>query len=203
MPQAGFEPVIPACERQQTHALDRAATAIGLLQIYSDIYVWRRFTNTVPSERDYCMWHRLVSLTWNKDNFPLVSQHNSCLLVNKFLLFKINTVLSFRNHVRCPQNTVYKDPLYNKTLYTRTHYTTKHVYKDPLYNKTLYTRTHYTTKHCTQGPIIQQTSTFELFDLFIMYMGCWFGFVQCYFNVIPWWWSYRGSKHVAVLNVIH
>jgi hypothetical protein len=29
MPPAGFEPSIPASERQQTHALDRAATGIG------------------------------------------------------------------------------------------------------------------------------------------------------------------------------
>ena len=29
MPSAGFEPTIQASERQQTHALDRAATGIG------------------------------------------------------------------------------------------------------------------------------------------------------------------------------
>ena len=29
MPPAGFEPAIPASERPQTHALDRAATRIG------------------------------------------------------------------------------------------------------------------------------------------------------------------------------
>ena len=29
----GFEPTIPACERPQTHALDRAATAIGNLRL--------------------------------------------------------------------------------------------------------------------------------------------------------------------------
>jgi len=31
MPRVGFEPVIPACRRPQTHALDHAATGIGLL----------------------------------------------------------------------------------------------------------------------------------------------------------------------------
>jgi hypothetical protein len=30
MPPAGFEPTIPASERLSTHALDRAATGIGL-----------------------------------------------------------------------------------------------------------------------------------------------------------------------------
>jgi hypothetical protein len=29
MPPEGFEPTIPASERPQTHALDRAATGIG------------------------------------------------------------------------------------------------------------------------------------------------------------------------------
>jgi hypothetical protein len=29
MPPAGFEPTIPASERPQTHALDRAATGTG------------------------------------------------------------------------------------------------------------------------------------------------------------------------------
>jgi len=29
MPQTGFEPQIPASERPQNHALDRAATGIG------------------------------------------------------------------------------------------------------------------------------------------------------------------------------
>jgi len=31
----GFEPTIPASERPQTHALDRAATGIGLLKCYT------------------------------------------------------------------------------------------------------------------------------------------------------------------------
>jgi hypothetical protein len=31
MPPAGFEPTIPASERPQTKALDRAATGIGFL----------------------------------------------------------------------------------------------------------------------------------------------------------------------------
>jgi len=30
MPLSGFEPAIPASERQQTHALDRTATVIGI-----------------------------------------------------------------------------------------------------------------------------------------------------------------------------
>ena len=41
MPPAGFEPTIPASERAQTHAVDRAATWIGLLiyDIYDMIYI--------------------------------------------------------------------------------------------------------------------------------------------------------------------
>jgi hypothetical protein len=35
MPSAVFEPAIPASERPQTHALDRAATAIGIIIIIS------------------------------------------------------------------------------------------------------------------------------------------------------------------------
>jgi hypothetical protein len=34
MPPAGFEPTIPASERPQTHALDRAATGIGRYTLY-------------------------------------------------------------------------------------------------------------------------------------------------------------------------
>jgi hypothetical protein len=35
MPPAGFEPAIPTCERPQTHALDCAATGVGLLNQWS------------------------------------------------------------------------------------------------------------------------------------------------------------------------
>ena len=34
MPPAGFERTIPAKERPQTHALDRAATGIGMYEYY-------------------------------------------------------------------------------------------------------------------------------------------------------------------------
>jgi hypothetical protein len=34
MPSAGFEPTIPASERPQTLALDRAVTGIGLINFY-------------------------------------------------------------------------------------------------------------------------------------------------------------------------
>ena len=33
MPPAGFEPAIPASERPQTHALDRAASGIGKIPV--------------------------------------------------------------------------------------------------------------------------------------------------------------------------
>jgi hypothetical protein len=38
MPTARFEPVIPAGERLQTHALDRSATGIGLFSRYSELF---------------------------------------------------------------------------------------------------------------------------------------------------------------------
>jgi hypothetical protein len=40
MPPAGLEPAIPASERPQTKALDRAATGIDFLNIY--IYFFQR-----------------------------------------------------------------------------------------------------------------------------------------------------------------
>ena len=41
MPLAGFEPAIPARERLQAHALDRAAPEIGLcfIHTYMDEYI--------------------------------------------------------------------------------------------------------------------------------------------------------------------
>jgi hypothetical protein len=41
MPRTGFEPATPATKRQQTHALDRAATGIGLLHLSSGIIYCR------------------------------------------------------------------------------------------------------------------------------------------------------------------
>ena len=38
MPPAGFEPAIPASERPQTYALDRAATGVGKLDIVYIVY---------------------------------------------------------------------------------------------------------------------------------------------------------------------
>jgi hypothetical protein len=35
MPSAGFKPAIPASERLQTHAFDRAATGIGKNTLYT------------------------------------------------------------------------------------------------------------------------------------------------------------------------
>jgi hypothetical protein len=39
MPPPGFKPTIPASERPQTHALDRAATGIGLDVTYIHTYI--------------------------------------------------------------------------------------------------------------------------------------------------------------------
>jgi hypothetical protein len=38
MPSAGFEPVIPADEQLQTHALDRSATGIGITRHLYDLF---------------------------------------------------------------------------------------------------------------------------------------------------------------------
>ena len=44
MPQAGLEPAIPASDRPQTHALNRAATGLGYLKNLSSqnfiVYDW-------------------------------------------------------------------------------------------------------------------------------------------------------------------
>jgi hypothetical protein len=51
MPLPGFEFAIPACERPRTHALDRAATGIGMYCTYSD---WEIFDNSeyLENKRD-------------------------------------------------------------------------------------------------------------------------------------------------------
>ena len=44
MPPVGFEPTIPAGERPQTYAFDRAATGTGLLLLYSIFFLlWLKF----------------------------------------------------------------------------------------------------------------------------------------------------------------
>ena len=48
MPQAGFEPTIPASERPQTHVLDRAATEIGIY-LFSRLFTDGTFNDTVNS----------------------------------------------------------------------------------------------------------------------------------------------------------
>ena len=47
MPQVGFEPEVPANERPQTHALDRAATGIGILGFY-EVEIIRGVSICVP-----------------------------------------------------------------------------------------------------------------------------------------------------------
>ena len=57
MPPVGFEPVIPASERPQTHALDRAAT--GIVDVLKVIIA----TETLlPSQQDLC---RLYKKKWD------------------------------------------------------------------------------------------------------------------------------------------
>ena len=47
MPPVGFEPTISAGERPQTYALDRAATGMGLLILYSG-FIWKRVVRFIP-----------------------------------------------------------------------------------------------------------------------------------------------------------
>jgi hypothetical protein len=47
MPPAGFEPAIPASERPQTHALDRAANGIGSSSLLGqNIFLSAKFSAT-------------------------------------------------------------------------------------------------------------------------------------------------------------
>ena len=61
MPPVGFEPVIPAREQPQTHALDRAANRTGVLYRYGKSHVYAManitFTTHVSVSGDYTsMW---------------------------------------------------------------------------------------------------------------------------------------------------
>jgi len=47
MPPVGFEFTIPASERPQAHALDRAATGIGTFQNYNGHFGTRKTGNTI------------------------------------------------------------------------------------------------------------------------------------------------------------
>jgi hypothetical protein len=64
MPPVRFEPTIPAVERPQTYALDRAATGIGILIIYIHIYIFNRLStraeclfSTYRNIHLFHMWH--------------------------------------------------------------------------------------------------------------------------------------------------
>jgi len=47
MPPSGFESIIPASERPQTHALDRAATGIGFLQNFVTYFLCLRHRDSL------------------------------------------------------------------------------------------------------------------------------------------------------------
>ena len=51
MPAAGFEPAIPAGERQQTHALGRTDTGIGLKPKYRYVTIWNQSFWLPPPRR--------------------------------------------------------------------------------------------------------------------------------------------------------
>jgi hypothetical protein len=89
VPPVGFEPKIPAGERPQTHALDRAATGIGrwlnwCTELEDGIYLraeysWqqRRFTAWVgqwATVWDYCHFHWLsFDLFWDNKSAKFVT----------------------------------------------------------------------------------------------------------------------------------
>jgi hypothetical protein len=60
MPPAGFEPVIPASERPQTNALDRAAAGIGSFKIF----VIKKHIKFCSRNSDFYRLQKHVSLTF-------------------------------------------------------------------------------------------------------------------------------------------
>ena len=52
MPSVGFEPTIPAGERPQTYALDRAATGKGSIDVKN-----RNFLENMPYDFNYISWY--------------------------------------------------------------------------------------------------------------------------------------------------
>jgi hypothetical protein len=61
MPPAGFDLAIPASERPQTHALDRAATGIGTKKQVSDFYlIGLRYVSVTSYKPNYLNVHNVV-----------------------------------------------------------------------------------------------------------------------------------------------
>jgi hypothetical protein len=117
MPPAGLEPIIPACERPQTHALDRAAAGIGSTNIKAiKLTVIVRLTGHVryvgkysfkicvrkPKEKISVLRHRLT----RKENAELDLTDTGyedahCFLVGQIMdenLAIINAVLFLQIH---------------------------------------------------------------------------------------------------------
>jgi hypothetical protein len=86
MPPVGFEPTIPESARPQTHALDRAATGIGFIQLY-----YKEFSTFCLG--DSCTLYLLftkvanlglcsVDLVWFPDDDPFEIETCSNILCN-------------------------------------------------------------------------------------------------------------------------
>ena len=60
MTLAGFEPAIPASERPQTHALDRAATGIGIFQFSIQKYKDEGVQNYNFACCFVCVWNLVL-----------------------------------------------------------------------------------------------------------------------------------------------
>jgi hypothetical protein len=102
MSPAGFEPTIPASERPQTHALDRAATGIGIsLSLV-------KFSSRVNMTKPYCLIY-LLMLSFNVfSQFP------------KFLHFKLFEI----DFVIIPLPSTLPDPAHLNPFHPNTHYLT-------------------------------------------------------------------------------
>jgi hypothetical protein len=76
MSPAGFEPAISASEQKQTHALDRAATAIGILSSYLnfEMKIRPRHAGYIPSlcvlRRPQYVKHKCKVHPWTGHGFP-------------------------------------------------------------------------------------------------------------------------------------
>jgi hypothetical protein len=120
MPPARFEPAIPASERPQTHALDRAATGIGCAILIIVKYTYNSLTQvvdwrvhiiatyyvTITSNYIHPAAWRQLLIVQTHVNFEVIScgvhfvQHRTVHLFLEYSDTLANENNSFRNHIR-------------------------------------------------------------------------------------------------------